>query len=124
MIRSILTHFWDMSKDDAISIMNNSKVFCNFFINISKMSESNEETYYQRKKDVILKRAKGYYENDKKRLRDQARDKYRNLSEEGKTKKREYGRNRYCNISREKKQGLKKYQQNYPKAKNSQSNNQ
>ena len=88
------------------------------------MSESDEETYYQRKKDVILKRGKGYYKNDKKRLRDQARDKYRNLSEEGKTKKREYGRNRYCNMSREKKKGLKKYQQNYPKAKNSQSNNQ
>ena len=32
-------------------------------------------------------RAKGYYENDKERLREQARDKYRNLSEE--EKKRE-----------------------------------
>ena len=33
----------------------------------------------------------------KKRLREQARDKYRNLSEE-KNKKREYGKNRYCNM--------------------------
>ena len=32
-------------------------------------------TYYQRNKDVILKRAKYYYENDKKRLTEQARDK-------------------------------------------------
>ena len=38
---------------------------------------------------------KDYYENDKERLREQARDKYRNLSEEEKNKKREYGRNRY-----------------------------
>ena len=31
---------------------------------------------------MILNRAKDYYENDKERLRGQARDKYRNLSEE------------------------------------------
>ena len=43
-----------------------------------------ELTHYQRKKDVILTRAKDYYENDKKRLREQARYKYRNLSEEDK----------------------------------------
>ena len=39
-----------------------------------------------------LNRAKEYYENDKERLREQARDKYRNLSEEEKNKKREYGK--------------------------------
>ena len=39
-------------------------------------------TYYQRNRDVILNRAKYYYENDKERLRERARDKYRNLSEE------------------------------------------
>ena len=54
------------------------------------MSESANLTYYQRNRDVILNRAKDYYENDNKRLREQARDKYRNLSEE-KNKKREYG---------------------------------
>ena len=37
---------------------------------------------------MILNRAKDYYENDKERLREQARDKYRNLSEEEKVKKR------------------------------------
>ena len=37
-------------------------------------------TYYQRNRYVILNRAKDYYENDKERLRQQARDKYRNLS--------------------------------------------
>ena len=60
-------------------------------------------TFYQRNRDVILNRAKDYYENDKKRLKEQARDKYRSLSEEGKNKRREYGRNRYHNMSEEKK---------------------
>ena len=68
-------------------------------------------TYYQKNRDVILNRAKDYYENDKKRLREQARDKYRSLSEEDKSKKRQYGRNRYHNMSEEKKQKLKEYQE-------------
>ena len=33
------------------------------------MSESTYLTYYQRNRDVILNRAKNYYENDKKKLR-------------------------------------------------------
>ena len=45
-------------------------------------------TYYQRNRDAKLNRAKGYYKNDKERLRDNARDKYRNLSDEEKYKKR------------------------------------
>ena len=52
------------------------------------MSESADLTYYQRNRDVILNRAKDYYQNDKKRLREQGRDKYRNLSEQEKNKKR------------------------------------
>ena len=58
------------------------------------MSECNsvDSTYSQRNTDVILNRAKHYYENDKERLKQQARDKYRNLSEEEKDKKREYGK--------------------------------
>ena len=51
------------------------------------MSESAYLTYYQRNRDVILNRAKDYYENDKKRFREQARDKYRNLPGEKKIKK-------------------------------------
>ena len=43
--------------------------------------------YYQKKLDVILNRAKDFYENNQERLRGQARDKYRNLSEEEKLKK-------------------------------------
>ena len=55
----------------------------------------------------MLNKAKDYYKNNKVRLREQARDKYRNLSEE-KNKKRKYGKNRY-HMSEEKKQRLKKY---------------
>ena len=47
-----------------------------------------EKTYYQRKRDVILNRAKGYCENNKERLREYARDKYRNLSHARNNKKR------------------------------------
>ena len=74
------------------------------------MCDSTDLTYYQKKRDVILKRAKDYYENDKERLQEQARNKYRNLSEEEKNKKREYGENRYCNMSEERQQRLKEYQ--------------
>ena len=41
-------------------------------------------TYYQRNREIILNWAKDYYENDKGKLRKQAKDKYRNLSEEDK----------------------------------------
>ena len=50
-------------------------------------------TYYQRNREVILNRATDYYENDKKRLREQARNKARE-----KNKKRKYGKNRYHNV--------------------------
>ena len=93
------------------------------FLLYIKMSECVDLTYYQRNRDVILNRAKNYYENDKERLREQERDKYRNLSEEEKNKKREYRKNRYHNMSEEKKQRLKEYQKNYCEAKKSQYNN-
>ena len=51
------------------------------------MSENTNLTYYQKNRDVILNRTKDYYENDKERLRGQARDKYRNLSQEENIKK-------------------------------------
>ena len=58
----------------------------------------------------MLSQSKDYYKNNKDRLREQARDKYRNLSEEEKNKKREYEKNRYHNMTEEKKQRLKEYQ--------------
>ena len=60
----------------------------------------------------------------KKRLREQARDKFVTYLKKKKNKKREYGRKRYHNMSKEKKQGLKEYQKNYLEAKKPQSNNQ
>ena len=39
------------------------------------MSDCADLTYNQRKRDVILNRAKDYYENDEERLGEQARDK-------------------------------------------------
>ena len=46
----------------------------------------------KKNREVILNRAKDYYENDRRSLREQARDKYRNLSEGDENKKREYGK--------------------------------
>ena len=74
-------------------------------------------------REIRLNRAKDYYENNKQRLRQQARDKYRNLSEEDKKKKREYRKNRYYNMPEEKKQKLKEYQKKYREAKKSKHNN-
>ena len=52
-------------------------------------------------------------------LREQARNKYEELSNEEKDIKREYGRNRYQNMSEENKQRVKQYQKNYLEAKKS-----
>ena len=71
------------------------------------MIENTDLTDYQKNQDVILNRAKDYYEHNKERLRKQAKNKYRNLSEEEKNKKREYVKNRYHNMSEEKKQRIK-----------------
>ena len=70
------------------------------------MNESVDEINYQKNREVILNRAKDYYKSDKERLREQARDKYRNLSKEEEKKKKR----------------LKEYQQNYREAKKSQYN--
>ena len=76
-----------MSKREAKKLITNSNVIDKkrFFIYIYIFFFS-------------LYRAKDYYENDKERLREQARNKYRNLSEEDKEKNREYGKNRYRNV--------------------------
>ena len=79
-------------------------------------------TYYQRSREKILNKAKDY-KNNNERVRQQARNKYRNLSEEDKNKKREYGKDRYHNMPEEKKQQLKEYQKRrYQEAKESKNN--
>ena len=87
------------------------------------MNEYVDLTYYQKNRDIILNRAKDFSGNDKERLREQARDKNRNLSEEEEIKKRKYGKNRYHLISGEKKKTLKEYQKNYSEVKKSKYNN-
>ena len=44
----------------------------------------NNTTFYKKNREIILNRAKDYYENDKERLREQVKNKYRNLPEEEK----------------------------------------
>ena len=46
----------------------------------------NNSTYYQKKRDIILKRVKDYYYNDIETIRNNMRDKYKNLSKEEKKK--------------------------------------
>ena len=65
-------------------------------------------TYYQRNRDVILNRAKAYYENDKERLKEQAIDKYRNLSEEEKNKKSEHRKKQIPQYARRKETNTKR----------------
>ena len=110
--------FWYMSKDDAISIMNNSYLVDKkkHFVILLLCIKNEWFHLLSEKRDVILNRAKNYYENDKERSREYARDKFRNLSEEEQNKKREYGKNRYRNMSEEKKQTLRD-QKNYREAK-------
>ena len=60
----------------------------------------NKEELLQKTKDRYHKcggkeKAAEYYIADKEVLKENANNKYRNLSEEGKEVKREYGRNRY-----------------------------
>ena len=86
-----------------------------FFFTIYKRSVGT--TYYQRKREVLLTRAKKYCENNKELLRERAKNKYRELSEEAKNVKREYGKNRYHRTSEENKKRLKEYQKNYREAK-------
>ena len=74
-------------------------------------------TYFQRNREIRLSWAKTYDENNKERLREEAKNRFRKLSNEERKIKREYGRSKYHNMSEENKQRLKEYQKNYRKAK-------
>ena len=56
------------------------------------MGENTDLTYYQKNRDAVLSKVKDCYKNNKDRLREQAREKYRNLSEEEKSKKENMGK--------------------------------
>ena len=62
-----------------------------------------ETTYYEKNRDVILNRAKYYYENNKKLLRERTKNKCTELPENEKDVKRQYQRDRYQNMTPEKK---------------------
>ena len=94
-----------------------------YYIYIFIYTKLNNTSCFQRNREIILNRAKDNYENDKERLREQARGKCRNLSKEDKKKKEEYGKNRYHNIPEEKRQKLKEYQKKYREEKTSKHNN-
>ena len=70
---------------------------------------------------MILNRAKDYYENDKERLKKQARDKYKNLSEEETNKKKRIWEELPQYVWR--KEEKNKRISNYREAKKSQNNN-
>ena len=78
-----------------------------------------ETTLYQRNRELVLNRAKDYYENKKELLRERerAKNKCRELSEEEKKLKREYGKKIYHNMSKETEKKLKEYKKNYREAK-------
>ena len=82
-----------------------------------------ELTYYQRNRDVILSRAKNYYENDKERLIREGRDEYRNLSEEEKKSTERIWKKQISQYSWRKKAKTKFISKKYRKAKKSQHNN-
>ena len=91
-------HFWYISKGDAINIMNGSNLvdkrdvlFIYLFILLYIKNEW--ECWFNLLSKTlrrILNREKDYYENNKERLREQARDKYRNLFEEKKIKRENF----------------------------------
>ena len=66
---------------------------------------------------MILNKAKDFYKNNKERLKEQVRKKYRNLSEEEKIKKENKERIGIIICLKKKKQRLKEYQKNYYKTK-------
>ena len=67
---------------------------------------------------MILKRSKDYYKNNQERLREQTKDKYRNLSAEEKIKKENMKKIDVAISLKRRKKRLKEYQKNYREAKN------
>ena len=86
------------------NIIDKKRFFIIFFFHCIKMDNT---TYYQRSREIMLHRAKDYNENDKERLREQARNKYRN-SEQDKEKKRKYGKKSISKYVRQKEVKIKR----------------
>ena len=75
----------------------------------------NNSTYYQKNRDIILKRAKDYYYYNIETIRKNMRDKYQNLSEEEKEKikiyQKKFRKKMKNNISDEKREKMREYQE-------------
>ena len=74
----------------------------------------NNSTYYQKNRDIILKRAKDYYYNNIGAIRKNMRDKYKNLSEEETEKikiyQKHYREKMKNNITEEEREKMREYQ--------------
>ena len=82
------------------------------FINRQELLQIAEHRYYDGE-DNGKDKAAEYYIINKEVLKENAKNKYRNLSEEKRDAKREYERNRYRNMRNVKKDKLKEYQRKY-----------
>ena len=80
----------------------NEKFWVFYYIKID-----DKTIYYQRSGERILNREKLFYENNKERIREKAKNKYRELSEDEKNIKRESWRNRNQKNSKKVKKGSK-----------------
>ena len=69
-------------------------------------------TYYQTNRDLILKKAKEYYENNKEKRREYGRNRYHNMTTEEIDKINENRRYRYYRLSEEIKNKKRKYARN------------
>ena len=58
-------------------------------------------TYYQKNRDLILKKAKEYYENNKEKRREYGRNRYHNMTTEEIDQINENWRYSYCRLSEE-----------------------
>ena len=83
------------------------------------MSENTDLTYYQGNQDVMLNKAKDYYENNKERLTGQARDKYKTYLKEKKIRKENMGKINTTICLKKKKQRQEDYRKNYCDSKKS-----
>ena len=65
--------------------------------------------YYKKQEIDIITGSDKYCIANKEILKENAKNKYRNLLEEEEKEKREYGRNKYRNMTEDKKNKLKEY---------------
>ena len=77
------------------------------------MSQITDLSYYQRNWDLILNKAKDYNKNNKVRLKEQGRDKYKSCLNKRKIKRENMEGIGIIICLKKKKQGLKEYQKEY-----------